>query len=87
MGETYRTSALLFRAANLEVWQARHTWIFFQFCGDGCKKLDCTRTSTGRDALDLRGTFGFFESVESVTGAGRGGKQTRLLFLPIAGAG
>lgn len=67
MGRTYRTSALLFRTANLEIWQAWYTWVFFQFCVDCYEKVDCTRISTIRSALDLRGTVGFFVSVGSVT--------------------
>jgi hypothetical protein len=59
---------LLFRTANLEIWQARYTWVLFQFCVDSYEKLDCTRTSTAKDALDLRGMVGFFVSAESVTG-------------------
>jgi len=68
IGRTYRKSALLFRTANLEIWQAWYTWVFFQFCVDGYQKLDCTRISTAKDALDLRGMVGFFVSAESVTG-------------------
>ena len=29
IGQTYRTSALLFHTENLENWQARYTWVFF----------------------------------------------------------
>jgi hypothetical protein len=68
IGRTYRTSALLFRTANLEIWQARYTWVLFQFCVDSYEKLDCTKISTAKDALDLRGTAGFFVSTGSVTG-------------------
>jgi hypothetical protein len=67
IGRTYRTSALPFRTANLEIWQARYTWVFFQFCVDSYEKLDRTRISNARGALDLRGTVGFFASEESVT--------------------
>jgi hypothetical protein len=35
---------------------------------DSYEKFDCTRISTARGALDLRGTVGFFVSEESVTG-------------------
>jgi len=64
IGRTYRASALLFRTANFEIWQARYTWVFLQFCVDSDEKLDCMRI---RGALDLRGTIGFFASIESVT--------------------
>jgi hypothetical protein len=33
IGRTYKTSALLFRTANLEIWQARYTWVFSVPCG------------------------------------------------------
>src|SRR6266436_1416576 len=65
---TYRTSALLFCAANLEIWQAGYTWVFFQFCVDGDEGLGCTRISTAMGALDLRGTDRFLASAASVTG-------------------
>jgi hypothetical protein len=80
---TYRKSALLFRAANLEIWQARYTWVLFQFCVDSHEKLDCTRISTAKDALDLRVTVGFFASAESVTGLGEENSEFPYFFFPL----
>ena len=68
IGRTYRTSALLFCAANFEIWQARYTWVFLQFCVDNYEELKCKRMSTAGGALNLRGMVGFFASTECVTG-------------------
>jgi hypothetical protein len=58
VGRTFRTTALLFRTGNLEILQARYTWVFVQFCVGSYEKRDRTRISTARGALDLRGTVG-----------------------------
>jgi hypothetical protein len=68
IGWTYRASALLFCAANLEIWQTRYAWVLLQFCVDNYEDLDCKRISTARGALDLRGMVGFFASTDCVTG-------------------
>jgi hypothetical protein len=47
---------------------AVHLGLSSVLCGYLYEKLDCTRISNARDALDLRGTVGFFASEESVTG-------------------
>ena len=85
--QTYGTSSLHFRTANLEIWQARYTWVFFQFCVDGYETFDCTRTSTARGALDLRGTVGFFVSAENVTGLNEENSEFAYSFFPLLRVG
>ena len=53
IGWTYRTSALLFCAANFEIWQARYTWVFLQFCVDNNEELICRRISTAKGGAHL----------------------------------
>ena len=82
IGWTYRASALLFRAANSEIWQARYTWVFLQFCGDNYEELVCTRISNARGALDLSGTVGFFASAECVRGLDKKDRHFPYYSLP-----
>ena len=82
IGRTYRTPVLLFGTVNLESWQARYTWVFFQFCVDSYEKLE-NMDCKGRTRFET--DCGLFGICGECYGAGRGGQRAPLLFLPIDG--
>ena len=65
IGRTHRAPALLFRTANLEIWQARYTWVFFRFCVYSYEEPENTDCK-GRTRFERDGRL--FVSAESVTG-------------------